>query len=329
MEKPTALVTGATGFIGGHLVEELRRRDWGVRCLVRKASDTRRLESLGFELVRGDYEEQGSLERVVAGADYIFHLAAVINALTWEEYHRANVAATERLLAACAARNPGLRRFVFISSISAAGPSRPGMAKTEDDACAPVSDYGRSKLLAEQAVLVYGERFPVVIVRPPNVIGPRQRELAEAIRLIKRRIMPAIGTGKPQTSLCYVGDVVRALILCAEHPAAAGQVYFLADPRPYAWKEINQAIAAALGIRGLFLKVPYFAQFLAAVLLEAAARRARTVPRLTRHLVRSSRRYDWVFDGARIRRELGFETSVGLKEAIERSVGWLREQGEL
>jgi nucleoside-diphosphate-sugar epimerase len=327
VEKVRALVTGATGFIGGHLVEELDRRGWGVRCLVREASDTRRLATLGFELVRGDYEEAGSLERAVEGVDYVFHLAAVISALEWEEYRRANVVATDHLLAACASRNPGLRRFVFVSSISAAGPSRPGRAKTEDDPCTPVSDYGRSKLLAEQAVLVYGERFPVVIVRPPNVIGPRQRELEEAIRLIRKRIMPAIGTGKPQTSLCYVADVVRALILCAEHPAAAGQVYFLADPRPYAWKEINQSIAAALGIRGFILKVPYFAEFLVAALSEAAARRTKSRPRLTRELVRAPRRHEWIFDGAKIRRELGFETSVGLEEAIERTVAWQRDQG--
>lgn len=325
--KTSALVTGATGFIGGHLAEELSRRGWRVRCLVRQASDTSRLETLGVELVRGDYENPTSLERAVEGVDYVFHLAAALSALEWEEFRRANVAATENLLSACAARNPGLRRFVFVSSISAAGPSEKGRAKTEDDACTPVSDYGRSKLLAEQAVLARAGRFPVVIVRPPNVIGPRQRELLEAIRLIKKRVMPVVGTGKPQTSLCYVADVVEALILCAGHPGAAGRVYFLADPRPYAWREINAAIAQALGVRGFVLKVPYSVQYLVAVLSEAAARRAKKRPRLTRELVRAARRYDWIFDASKIRRELGFEIKIGLQEAIARTIAWHREHG--
>jgi dihydroflavonol-4-reductase len=322
-----ALVTGATGFIGSHLVEELLRRGFVVRCLVRKVSDTSFLERLGVELVRGDYQDVGSLEAAVADVDYLFHLAAVLSALNREAYLLANFEATKNLLAACLARNPGLGRFVFVSSISAAGPSEKGRAKTEDDPCTPISDYGRSKLLAEQAVESYAHRFPVVIIRPPNVIGPRQRELLEAIRLVRKRIMPVIGTGEPQTSLCYVGDVVEGLILAAEHPGAAGRTYFLADPRPYAWKEINLAICRALGIRGPVLKVHYPVQFLIAALSEAAAKIGKTRPRLTRVNVRSARFRDWIYDASRIRRELGFETRTGLEEAVEKTVAAFRANG--
>ena len=322
-----ALVTGATGFIGSHLVEELQRRGFAVRCLVRKASQTRFLETLGVELVPGDYQDPGSLQAAVGDVDYVFHLAAVLTALNWEAYRRANVEATKNLLAACLAWNPGLRRFVFVSSISAAGPSEKGRARTEDDPSTPISDYGRSKLLAEQAVESYARRFPVVIIRPPNVIGPRQRELLEAIRLIRRRIVPVIGTGEPQTSLCYVGDVVEALILAAERPRAAGRTYFLADPRPYAWREINQAIARALGIRGPVLKIHYPVQILVAALSEAAARFGKKRPRLTRNYVRSARFQEWIYDASRIRRELGFETKTGLEEAVAKTVAWFRAKG--
>jgi nucleoside-diphosphate-sugar epimerase len=329
MEKSFALVTGASGFIGSHLVEELGRRGWRVRCLVRETSDTTRLETLGVELVRGDYENPASLEPAVEGVDYVFHLAAVIRALDWEEYRRSNVSATENLLSACAVRNPGLRRFVFVSSISAAGPSQEGRAKTEDDACTPVSDYGRSKLLAEQAVLLCAGRFPVVIVRPPNVIGPRQKEMLEAIRLIRKRVMPVIGTGKPETSLCYVKDVVEALILCAEHPRAAGRVYFLDGPRPFSWKEIQAEIARALGVRGFFIRVPYAVQYLVAFLSEASARRAKKNPRLTVELVRAPRRHPFIYDASRIRRELGFESRTSLEEAVAETIAWHRDHGGL
>jgi nucleoside-diphosphate-sugar epimerase len=319
-----ALVTGATGFIGSHLVEELLRRGFEVRCLIRRTSDTRFLETLGVELVPGDYQDPDSLAPAVADIDHVFHLAAVLTALTWEEYRRANVEATKNLLAACLARNPGLRRFVFVSSISAAGPSEKGRARTEDDPSAPISDYGRSKLLAEEAVRQYSRRFPAVIIRPPNVIGPRQRELLVAINLIRRRIMPVIGTGEPQTSLCYVGDVVEALILAAEHPAAAGRTYFLADPRPYTWLEISQSVARALGIRGPVLRVRYPVQLLVAALSEAVARIGKTRPRLTANYVKSARFCHWIYDASRIRRELGFETKTGLDEAVARTVAWFR-----
>ncbi len=268
------------------------------------------------------------LAPAVEGADYVFHLAAALTALTWEEYRLANVEATQNLLEAAAAGDPGLRRFVFVSSISAAGPSAEGRAKTEDDPCRPISDYGRSKLLAEQAVEAYAARFPVTIIRPPNVIGPRQRELAEAIRLIRKRIMPVIGTGEPQTSLCYVGDVVAALILAADHPRAAGRTYFLADPRPYAWVEINRAIVRALGLRGPMLKVGYPVQLLVAALSEAAARIGKKRPLLTKNYVRSARFYYWIYDGSRIGRELGFETKTGLDEAVAKTVAWFRAGAE-
>jgi len=319
-----ALVTGATGFIGSHLVEELLRRGFDVRCLVRPTSDTRFLETLGVELVRGDFGDAGSLVPAVSGADHVFHLAAALTALDWETYRAANVGATENLLQACLAANPGLKRFVFVSSIGAAGPSEKGRARTEDDASAPISDYGRSKLLAEEAVLRYSRRFPVVIIRPPNVVGPRQREIAEAINLIRKRIMPVLGTGEPQTSLCYVGDVVEALILAAGHPAAAGRTYFLADPRPYSWMEVNHALARALGVRGPFLKIPYRVQLLAAALSEAAARMAKKRPRLIRDYVKAARFRYWIYDASRIRRELGFETKTGLEEAVSRTVAWYR-----
>lgn len=317
-----ALVTGATGFIGSHLVDEILRRGFGVRALVRRTSDTRVLETRRVEIVSGDYQDPRSLEPAVADVDYVFHLAAALTAPSWEEYRRANVAATANLLESCRLRNPGLKRFVFVSSISAAGPSEKGRAKTEDDSCTPVSDYGRSKLLAEQTVELYARRLPVVIIRPPNVIGPRQRELMDAIRLVRRRIMPVIGTGTPQTSLCYVGDVVEALILAAEHPRAAGRTYFLADPKPYAWEDVNLAVARALGIRGPMLKVHYPVQLLAAAVSEAAAKVSKTRPRLTLGYVRSARFYEWIYDASRIRRELGFEPRTGLQDAVEKSVAW-------
>jgi nucleoside-diphosphate-sugar epimerase len=322
-----ALITGANGFIGSHLAEELVRRGWEVNCLVRRPHGLGWIESLGVRLVLGDCRHKPTLGPAVEGADFVFHLAGVINALRWEDYFQANVIGTRNLLEACTERNPGLKKFIHVSSISAAGPSEKGRALTEDDPVRPVSDYGRSKLGGEEAVREFGMKFPFVIIRPPNVIGPRQSELREAIRLIKKRIKPAVGTGEPQTSLCYVRDVVEALILAAERPEADGRTYFLADPKAYAWSDITAAIQEALGIRRVFLIVPYQAQWLVAAASEAAARLTGRKPKLTRTSVLAARKYNWIYDGSLIKRELGFEPRTGLREAIEETIEWHRVHG--
>lgn len=322
-----ALVTGATGFIGSHLAEALAGRGWGVRCLVRRTHRLGWIENLDVELVRGDCRDKPSLGPAVDGVDVVFHLAGLINALRWEEYHAANVAGTKNLLESVAERNPRLVKFVYVSSISAAGPSRKGQVLTEDDPCLPITDYGRSKRAAEEAVRTFVGRFPCVVIRPPNVLGPRQQELREAVRLVKRRITPSFGTGEPQTSVCYVADVVEALILAAESPQASGRTYFLAYPRPYSWAEVTAAIQEAVGIQSSVLKIPYAVQWLAAVAAEAAARITGQKPRLTRATVAASRSYYWIYDGSRIERELGFVARTDLRQAIQRTVAWNEDHG--
>ena len=325
-EKKKALVTGANGFIGSHLAEELVGRGWEVRCLVRRTHGLGWIERLPVQLVLGDCRDKPTLLPAVEGVDFVFHLAGVINALDWEDYFQANVVGTRNLLEACVEQNSGLRKFIHVSSISAAGPSEKGRALTEDDSNRPISDYGRSKLAGEEAVREFSGRLPFVIIRPPNIIGPRQRELEEAIRLIGKRIKPRVGTGKPQTSLCYVRDVVEALILAAERPEADGRTYFLASPRPYAWSEISDGVQEALGVRGL-VNVPFGAQWLVAAASEAVARLTGSKPRLTRSSVLAARKYYWIYDGSRIKRELGFEPRTDLGEAIRQTVEWYKAHG--
>jgi dihydroflavonol-4-reductase len=317
-----ALVTGATGFIGSHLAEGLLGRGWQVRCLVRKPRGLGWIETLKVDVVRGDCRDKSSLGPAVEGVDCVFHLAGVINALSFEEYSETNVVGTKNLLEATVARNPGLKKFVHVSSISAAGPSPKGRALDEDDPCFPVTDYGRTKLASEEAVQSFARLFPCVIIRPPNVIGPRQRELREAVRLMRRRIRPAFRAAGPQTSLCYVGDVVEALILAAERPEADGRTYFLAYHRPYAWAEVTEAIQETLGIRFFFIKIPYPAQWLAAFVAEGAACLARKKPKLTRNSIVAARKYYWIYNGARIKNELGFEPRTNLRESIRKTIAW-------
>jgi len=320
-----ALITGSNGFIGSHLAEALSRRGDEVYCLVRRTSDTRALDGQKIRYVVGDVRDKDSLRAAVRGMDCVFHLAAVISAPDWEAYYRANTLGTENLIDACLEAQPAPRKFVFVSSISAAGPSpRDGRLLRETDGCRPVSPYGRSKLLAEEIVLGRAGRLPVTIVRPPNVIGPRQKEIVQTIRLLERRIRPLVGTDETRTSLASVDDVVRALILAAENPRANGETYFVTDGGAYSWREITAALVEALGLRGFSLPIPYAVQLGAAAAAQTVAKLRKTTPLLSVQHVKATRAYSWVYDGSKIERDLGFAPTQDMKKMVRRAVDWYR-----
>jgi nucleoside-diphosphate-sugar epimerase len=314
------LVTGGSGFIGRRLVGELAHRGHEVACLVRRTSLTAPLEALPVEIVVGDLAEPSSLAPAVAGRDRVFHLAGAVQAVDDAAFRSANVEGTRNLVEACCGADPRPGGLVFVSSIAAAGPNPSERPAGEDEPPRPVSAYGRSKRDAERVVLAAGARLPVTIVRPPNVLGPGSKELGQAIRLLRWRIVPAIGDERPRTSLIDVDDLVEALILAAERPESRGRTYYATDGRAYAWPEITSALAEELGVRGPKLRVPFRVQLLAARLAEAEARRTGRPPRLTRAIVRAGREGFWIYDGSRIERELGFRPRFGMRDSVRRTV---------
>lgn len=322
-----ALVTGGNGFIGSHLVELLLDRDYQVACLVRETSNLRWIEDLDVEFLYGDCRQRDSISSAIEGCDFVFHLAGRIRSPDWQGYHEANYLGTKNLVEACVEVTPELKRFVHISSISAAGPTGTPAIQTEEDECRPVSDYGRTKLMGEEAVQEVLTEIPWVIIRPPNILGPRQEDLLSAIKLVKSRIKPLLGNGNKQTSVCYVSDLVRGIELAATSNRAAGSVFYLTDPALYSWREMPEAIAEHLGISGYVLPLPYPVLFAIASLMEAAAAVTRSDPLLTRQQLRDLRDTYWLYDGSKAERDLGFVTEIDLNKGIELSIDWYRGQG--
>jgi nucleoside-diphosphate-sugar epimerase len=321
-----SLVTGGSGFIGSHLAAYLVSRGDEVSALVRATSQTQFLRDLNVNLVIGDIRDRDSLRPAVRGMDYVFHLGGVISALDRDTYFAVNTQGTRNLLDACLSENPGLRKLVFVSSISAAGPSPCGAALDEDAESRPISDYGRSKLAAEEAVLAASGRLAVTVVRPPNVLGPRQKELVESIKLLRNRIKPLIGRKDSRTSVAAVTDVVRALVLAAEDPRSAGRVFYVTDGRAYSWREITDAVADAVGLGRIHLPVPFAVQYALAAAAEAIARVRKRRPAVSREHVLAARRYCWVYDASRIERELGFHPSMDMKAAVQSAVDAFRAE---
>lgn len=324
------LITGGNGFIGSHLVEALVRKGYQVRCLIRKTSNLRWLKDVSVEYVYGEVRDPSSLAGAANGMDYVYHIAGVVEAKEAETFYEVNVQGTGLLLQTCLEHAPNLKRFVYASSQSAAGPCTKGECVDESDPPRPITHYGRSNLQAEEKVLSYKEKIPVTIIRPPAVYGPRDTMVLSYFQIVKKGIKPLLGLGrKKYITLCFVEDLVRGFIMAAESQRAAGQTYYIGDEKPYSRAEVLDAIAEVLSVRAVTLHVPdFFAQAAAGFspLLSRIAPKSATLSwGKARELVQ---RY-WLCDPSKAKRDFGFESQVGLKEGLRITADWYREQGWL
>jgi len=331
MEKMTkALVTGANGFIGSHLVEALLKNGYAVTCLVRKTSDLKWLRGLTVKFAYGDCADRDSLYPAVKGMDYVYHAGALIHAPDWQTYYDTNTLGTENLVRACCEASPRLRRFVFVSSISATGSAAGrGILLNEQSECRPVSDYGKSKLLAERMLNAYKKEIPITIIRPPNVLGTRQKELYSILKLLKYRLKPALGTKDKQVSFCFVHDLVRAMILAGEKDEAAGETYFVTDGNVYSWGEVLDLGAKILGVEPFVIRIPHGFICACCRLLEFEAQISKRKPFFTRQQVKELRERYWTYDGSKIEKQLGFKPQVKLEDGLRETIGWYKQQGLL
>jgi nucleoside-diphosphate-sugar epimerase len=313
-----ALVTGATGFIGSHLCEELVKRGYKVTCLSRNTSNLKWIENLDVRLIKGDCTIIESLLDTVKDVDYIFHLAGLTKACSRDDFFCINTKGTENLIKVVSERTPKLKRFIYLSSLSAAGPSKNGTPLQENSIPSPVSDYGRSKLGGEKAVLNYNSVLPITILRPPAVYGPRDKDLLVFFKMIKKGIFP--DWGKCYYSLLYVDDLVQGIILSAENGKAEGKIYFLSDNKYYTGKEIAMEISSTLNVRITQLKVPKFIMPFFALIGEKINKKGI----INRDKMKELSHSYWTCDAKKAREELGFIPKVGLKEGIKWTADWYR-----
>lgn len=248
-----AFVTGATGFVGAHLVRALVARGDTVTCLVRSPAKAQALRwPATVRTVRGDLGDAAALTAGCAGADVVFHVAGRLSARNLGEFLADNRDGTGRVLQAAAASPP--RRFLYVSSLAVGGPTVPGSPIDETRPPAPVTDYGRSKLAGEE--LVRAAPFPWTIVRPPVVYGEWDREVLRVFRFARRGLAPVIGDGTQELSVIYAGDLATALIAAATATATVGRVYYAAHPHTTSSLGFVEAIGRAVGRRPHIVKLP-------------------------------------------------------------------------
>jgi len=329
----TVLVTGVSGFTGGHLARHLAAAGRRVRGLVRPGSLERAraagLEEAGIELATGDLTDLASLEAACRDVEVVYHIAATYRQAGQPNsaYRAINVEGTRKLLDASS--GCGVTRFMHCSTGGVHGHVEhpPG---TEDSPLGPGDIYQVTKLEAEQLARRYGEThaLDVTVARPIGIYGPGDTRFLKMFRGIARRRFPMLGAGEVFYHLTYVTDLVEGFRLCGETPAAAGRTYLLAGPDYTTLSELVGLIAGELGVDPPRVHLPVWPVWLAGALCEAVCVPLRIEPPLYR------RRVDFytksrAFDTTRARAELGYAPRVGLREGIARTAAWYRAQGLL
>lgn len=327
------LVTGATGFTGGHLAAALAGRGDQVRALVRPRSLEKfaasPLAALGVEPVAGDLTQPDAVERAAAGVEVVYHIAATYREAGQPEsaYRAINVDGTRHVLEG--AKRAGVRRVVHCSTGGVHGHIENPPA-TEDAPLRPGDVYQETKLEAEQLAREFGrtQSIEVVVARPIGIYGPGDTRFLKLFRGLARGRFPMLGSGRVFYHLTYIDDLVEGFRLCGEVPAAAGRTYILAGPRYTTLADLVRMIADELGVRPPRWRLPVWPFWTAGLLCEAVCVPLGIEPPLYR------RRVDFytksrAFDPARARTELGFAPGVDLPEGIRRTAAWYRAQGLL
>jgi oxidoreductase len=327
------LVTGASGFIGGHLVKRLVAEGHQVRCLVRATSDTSAVDELDVEIAVGDLTDERSLARATEGCRYVFHCGALVSDwATAKEIASINVAGTRNLLEASVGAS--VQRFIHFSTTDVYG--YPGGAAI-DETHVPTrfrNWYAQTKLAAEAEVrrVEREHSLDAVILRPATVYGPRSTDVVgEIARAIRGGNMLLVDGGRAIAGLCYVDNLMDAAVLALRHDAARGQAFNASDGLDVTWKEFTDGLATGLGYSQVRWSLPYWLASAIGFSLEQGYRMLRRTTRLTTPPLLSRQAVqvmgkDQSFSNHKARELLGWEPRIDYAAGLEATVAWLRTE---
>jgi nucleoside-diphosphate-sugar epimerase len=322
------LITGAGGFIGSHLVDsqlehrhEVRAVDLHLDLLKHQAAHP------CLQAIRGDITEQHTVEKLVEGMDVVYHLASahLDVSLSDEHYHHVNVDATLSLLEA--AREAGVQRFVHCSSVGVIGDVKHPPAD-ETTECHPVNIYERTKLEGERGALDFASRtgFPIVVVRPAWVYGPRCPRTAKLVRAISKGRFPIFGNGRNLRHPVYITDAIHALELCAETPGIAGEVFIIAGEYPVESGELVSVIRKQLNVRAPQVYLPIFLGQAAGLALELTFKLIGRQPPFSRRSMEFFLKHN-AYTIGRAQSRLNYEPRVDLLTGIQKTIQSIRTNG--
>ncbi len=332
-----SLVTGASGFIGPHLVKLLKEQGSEVRCLVRKSSNVDALEPLDPKFVYGDISDADSIQSAVQDVDVVYHLAGLTKSLKVDQLFHVNEQGVRNIVKACA-RRESPPTLILVSSLAAAGPSLSDRDREETDPCQPVSNYGHSKRAGELAAIEYANNVPTSIVRPPIVLGEGDRatlSLFDVIVKFRFHFVPSFADHR--FSIVHADDLAGSLVAVADRgQRVSGQddptrgIYFSAADEIPTYAKLGKMIGQAVGRpRAWTIRSPEFAIWLAAGVSDLASRVRRKPHILNLDKAREAAAGSWTCSVDRMRNEIGFSHDKTLQERIEQTYRWYVDKGWL
>ena len=328
------LITGASGFIGSFIVEEALRRGFETWAAVRRSSSREYLRDERIKFIELNLSSKEELVEQLRGKDfdYVVHAAGVTKCLHKEDFRRINTEGTKNLADALLELQMPLKRFVFVSSLSIFGAIReqqPYEEIRESDTPQPNTEYGRSKLAAEQYLEQLGNRLPYIILRPTGVYGPREKDYFVMAKSIKQHSDFAVGYRRQDITFVYVSDVVQAIFLALDAPQV-GRKYFLSDGEVYQSKTFSNLIHEELG-RPWWIRItaPEWVLRIITFFGEYTSRLTGKVSVLNKDKYNILRQRNWRCDIQPAIDELGYQPTVKLAEGVKRTIKWYKDNGWL
>lgn len=320
-----ALITGATGFVGSHLADRLIEKNYDVYCLKRKSSSTKWLDGKNLNFIEGDLFSNDVLEKCISEMDFVFHVAGVVKAKTKEDYFRGNYESTKNLLEITSKVNPGLKKFIHISSLAATGPALSETPVNEKTIPHPITSYGLSKLKAEEIVLKHKDTMNVCIVSPPAVFGPRDAEILIYFKTFYKGLNSVIGFDKKYLSLVYVEDLVEGIVLTAENEKANSQKYFVCMDNAYNWDQIGDVTSKLFGKKALKIRLPHSVVYTVGYFAEFFSKFSDKTATLNLEKCRDITQLRWTCSNEKIKNELGFKCNYSIEAGFKKTIDWYKE----
>ena len=296
-----------------------------VTCLLRPGRPTLSwLTGLPVRVEYANLTDSTALTPIVADADYVIHVAGLTKAVRDADFTLGNVQTTRALLEALRLSRT-LRKFCLVSSLAAAGPSPSPRPIDESTTPHPITPYGASKLAAEQLCLDAAAHIPLVIVRPPAVFGPRDRDVYHLFRWISFGLFPNTGPKDKELSLIHARDLGRALFQATVHEHSAGETFFVANERPYRLRDVADIIAADMGKRILHLPVPRWTASVISAFSQLAVLPFGIPAVLSFDKVKDLYELRWTCNPEKIHREVGFRAEMTVEEGVHDTIEWYRK----
>lgn len=321
-------ITGGTGFIGSHFIDYLlnNKNKVEIYALVRNPSNLKWLSGLNIHFLKGDLF---SIPSLPSNIDYVFHLAGVTKSIKTVDYYTVNQLGTASLFQSLHSQRVFPRKTVLLSSLAASGPSSEEKPVKEKDPPHPVTPYGKSKLEGEKEALKYKQEFPLVILRPGPIFGPRDKDFLPYFKWVNRGILLSLNSFPRRLSMCYVRDLIHALNLSTEKKSGSGEIFHIADPHPYTYDEIGEAAGAFLGKKLKKFKISISFAYPFIQISDLVNKFTRNPSIINKYKLIEMKQKGWVADTQKAQKKLSFSPQYSLYQGIKETIHWYQKNNWL